>query len=57
MTVKMKATKRFRYGKPFKWLNPGDPYSVANEELAENHEKSGRGVRATDETKPKKKGD
>ncbi|AVX04349.1 hypothetical protein MXMO3_01824 [Maritalea myrionectae] len=57
MTIKMKAAKRFRYGKPLAWLNPGDTYTVANEPLAKNHEKSGRGVRVNDELKPKKKGD
>ncbi len=61
MTIKMIASKRFRLAqrKGFAWLDPGQPYEVADEKAADFHEQSGRGKRAKPEAPAKtgKKGE
>jgi len=57
MTVKMTASRRFRWGKPFVWLNPGDEYTVSSEQTADRHVEKGRGVRAKEASKSTKKGE
>lgn len=61
MTIKMIASKRFRLAqeKGFAWIDPGQPYTVADDKAADFHEETGRGKRvpATAPAKPGKKGE